>query len=101
MNEDLIYIGTKLKYILEITCDGFSMDDNEFCVDLYRGPNTLHLDKADLEHGIDGNWYVCFDTNVLGAGVVTAKVTALVPDLDFHDGIRVEVEKYPLVTIIS
>ena len=94
-SEDKIYLGTRLKYVLEIEASGFSMDTDNFCVDLIRGPKVIHLEKGELEYD-DENWYVCFDTNELGPGIITAKVTAYVPDTDFADGIRTEVQKITL-----
>ena len=101
LSNDEIYIGTKLKYLLEIGCSGFNMDEDRFTVDIMRGPNTIHLEKEDLEMDENGCWYVCFDTMELGTGVVTAKVTAYVTDTDYPDEIRTEVQKIKLVNIVA
>ena len=99
LSDDEIYIGTELKYIVEIGAAGFSMLNDRFCVDIMRGPNALHFEKDDMEVDEQGNWYVCFDSLALGTGKVTAKVTAFVPDTDYPDGLRTEVQKMDLIII--
>ena len=99
LSNDSTYIGTRLKYVLEIAAQGFSMEKDRFCVDICRGPNTLHFDKLDLEFDDDGNYYVCFDSLALGTGKVYAVVTAYVPDTDYPDGFRKEVQKIDLLQI--
>ena len=86
-------------YLIEIGAGGFDMLRDKFSVDILRGPNCLHFDKADMEVDESGHWYVCFDTMALGTGKVTAKVTAFVPDTDYPDGFRSEVQKIDLVII--
>ena len=97
--DERICVGTELKFLVEITADGFSMDEDDFEVEIIRGPNTLHFDKTELEVDKDGNYYVCFDTAPLGTGRVTAKVTAYVPDDDFEDGFRTEIERVDLIVL--
>lgn len=99
LSDNETYIGTKLKYIIEIGSSGFSMESDRFTVDIMRGNNAMHFEKYDMETDDQGNWYVCFDTLALGTGRVTAKVTAYVPDDDYEDGFRVEVQKIDLVNI--
>ena len=97
-NEE-VYIGTKLKYLIEIGSAGFAMERDRFTVDILRGQNSMHFEKFDMEMDDQGNWYVCFDTLALGTGKITAKVTAYVPDTDFEGGIRTEVTKIDLINI--
>lgn len=97
--DELSYLGTRLKYAIEIGAGGFNMMEDNFTVDIMRGPNTLHFDKEDLELDANGHFYVCFDTMALGSGKVSARVTAYVPDTDFKDGVRVEVQKLDLINI--
>lgn len=97
--QDGIYIGTELKFLVEIGAGGFSMADDRFTVDIMRGNNVLHFEKEDMELDRNGNWYVCFDTLALGTGIVTAKITAYIPDDDYVDGFRTEIQKMTLLTI--
>ena len=95
---DRPFIGTDLKFILEIESPGFDMDRDEFEVLLEGGEGSVLLRKQDMVS--DGeNWYRCFSTKSLGAGLIRATVTAHVPDDDFEDGIRDEVDKYVIADI--
>ena len=97
--ENKIFVGTDLKFKLDITSPGFSMETDDFEVDLSRGQNTLHFEKEDLVVDDQDNYYVCFSSSALGAGTVKATITAHVPDEDFEDGIRDEVYKFDLVSL--
>lgn len=96
---DDIYIGTELKYLVEVSAVGFSMDKDRFTVDIMRGPNVIHFEKEDMELDINGNWYVCFDSLALGTGIVSAKITAYIPDTDYPDNLRTEVKRIQLIQI--
>lgn len=110
---DSVYVGTELKYLIEIEADNFSMVDDDFTVEIVRGPNHQLFAKADLvdeeyeEEDTDHNtvtkhhYYVCFDTAALGIGNYYAIVTAFVPDLDFSDGFRTEVYKVELGKLMA
>lgn len=112
MAQDKVFYGTECKYLLEITADGFDMHRDDFTVDLKRGQKTKHYDKEDLvvetyTDIVDNistdkyRYYVCFDTKEFGTGVITAIVTAKVPDADFEDGIRDIVWKFELTAVVS
>lgn len=92
-------LGTNLKYKLEIEAEGFSMDTDGFEVDITCGMKSQHFDKENLETDDQGNWYVCFDTQALGPGRLFATVTAYVPDDDYPDGLRREVERLELIPV--
>lgn len=84
------YYGTELKFLLTITAEGFSMDDDDFTVTLRNGNRSLTLTKNDcIESG--GDWYIVFNSKDIGVGTISAVITAHVPDNDFPDGIRDEV----------
>lgn len=97
---DEIYVGTELKYVVRIEAEGFDMWEHEFEVDIVRGPKKLHFAKDDMVIS-DEEFYVCFDTRELGPGRVYAYITAHVPDSDFQDGIRDEVQKIELLILYS
>lgn len=100
VKEDSAYVGTDLKYALSVSAEGFSMIDDEFEVLLTCGKNQLLLHKEDLVVDKNDNYYVCFSSLDLGPGIVTATVTAHVPDDDFEDGFRDEVQKFTLVKLM-
>lgn len=92
-------LGTELKFKITIEAQGFSMVDNDFTVEIVRGNKRKMFAKEDLVYDGEGNYYVCFDTAEFGAGAVYAIVTAFVPDTDFGDMFRTEVQKVNLLTI--
>lgn len=97
----MIYIGTELKFKVKIAAEGFSMDSDDFKIELVNGSKKLSFDKKDLVHTSDGKWLVCFDSKDLGVGPVWMISYAYIPDSDFWDGLRTEVNKTRLCTIES
>lgn len=95
---DRSFYGTEPKYLVEITSPGFSMQTDDFKIELKRGANSKVFEKQDLVYR-EGNFYLCFDTTDFGPGTITAIMTAYVPDDDFDDGIRTEVYKFDFMTV--
>ena len=98
MAENVI-LGTKLKYVVEITADGFSMMDDNFTITLKSGQVVKEYTKSQLVQGDDDKFYLCFDTKDFGRGLIKATVTAYVPDEYFEDGYRTEIEKINLINV--
>lgn len=99
--EGQAYIGTELKFILDINASGFSMVDDDFTVTLKRSSTQRTFSKNDLVRDGEDNFYVCFDSSEFGKGIIDAIVTAYVPDSDFDDGLRTEVYKFKLINILG
>ena len=101
--EDECYLGTEKKYIIKIESTGFDMEEDEFEVIIKRGSNVLTFTKEDIiqDRDEEENWYITFNTSDLGAGVASMTVIAHVPDNDFPDGIRDEVDKFNFLRIKS
>lgn len=94
-----VFIGTDLKFLIEITSPGFEMTENEFTVEIRSNKHSRVFPKSELIQDEENKFYVCFNTSEFGTGVIEMIVTALVPDIDFDDGIRSEVYKMDLLTI--
>lgn len=88
-----IYLGTELKLNISVEpVDGLTMDDYDFNVDVYCTPKkTVHAEKDKCVRVDDSNYIVLVDTNIVGTGDLTCKVTAYIPDGDFPDSLRTEV----------
>lgn len=99
-NNDNTYIGTKLKYLVDIVAPGFSMFEDDFDIELTCGTKSLSFKKADLIVDENNKYYLCFDSEDFGPGIVQAKITAYVPDADFDEGVRDEVIKFDLVKLL-
>lgn len=99
MINDKIFVGTELKFKIEIEAKGFSMETDDFNVVIKRRNQVKAYNKEDLVTDGEGGYYVCFDTAEFGVGTISAVVTAYVPDTDFPDGLRTEVYAMDLVNI--
>lgn len=102
MATDRAFLGTELKYKVDITASGFSMVDNDFSIELTgRGGVNRTYTKGDLVQDGLGDYFLCFDSDFFGPGLITAVISAYVPDPAFPDGLRTEVCKIPLVTVLA
>lgn len=93
------FLGTELKFLVEITAGGFTMVDDDFTVTIRRGSKQRVFQKSELIKDENNKFYVCFDSAEFGTGVIQAIVTAYVPDTDFPDGLRTEVYMMDLLTV--
>ena len=89
-----IFLGTELKLNVNIEpLDSVTMDDFDFEVEVYCNPSkTLVIPKKDTVRVDSNNYIVLVDTNKVGLGYLKCKVTANIPDTDFSDGKRTEVD---------
>ena len=113
MNPISTYLGTELKFKVKITAPGFSMENDDFTIQLVNKgvpsprmigqtvsrnvSRTYHKDELVIDD--NGDYYLCFNTEDFGIGLITAIITAYVPDTAFLDGLRTEVYKTDLVNI--
>lgn len=103
------FVGTVLKYKVEITAEGFSMDEDDFKIVIRRGNQSVTLDKSDLIiHEVEASgsgeetvteYYMLVDTAALGAGKYEVITYAYVPDDDVEGGIRQEITKQELIPV--
>ena len=70
------------------------MDDYDFSCRFYVYSNrVIRLEKKDMIRIDADNYVACVDSQKLGNGRLYCEVTANIPDCDFPDGLRQEVEK--------
>lgn len=93
------YIGTDLKFKIDIKAEGFDMEFDDFSIMLKCGNDTLDLPDECIVSDGDGGYYILVDTSVFTSGPLQMIVTAYVPDDDFPTGIRHEVVKVDLCRI--
>lgn len=84
------YVGTDLKFLLEIEAPGFSQDEDDYEIRLESDDAQVVIPKSEIVDGEDGH-YLCVDSTRLGTGLVKMIVTAKVSDSDFKKGYRREV----------
>lgn len=98
MIEDYIIKGTEAKYKVSLTATGFDMDSCDFYFTIYCGGQKLTIPKSELIY--DGTyWYLCFDTSGFNPGIMTVVTTVVIPDTDFSDGYRTEVDNTTLCVL--
>ncbi len=112
------YKGTEVKFSIEIVAQGFSMDDDDFEIEVastkggslkgYKNPPmgaTTDIvlfkevpvsDSSDSGEESTAGWYGIVDTSKLATGSLRVIATAHVPDVNAPDGIRNEVAKAEL-----
>lgn len=96
-----VLLGTDLKIKVELICEGFDMNDDNFSVDIKWGNEVETYDKSNNAWKTDsttGDWYLCLPTTGK-KGTVSMVATLWVPDEDFGDVGRKEVVKQDLFTI--
>lgn len=92
------YVGTDLKFEIDIDCAGFSMQDDNFIINLVQNNKSVEVRKSQLIED-DNNYYLPVDTTQFKPWTVKMVVTAYVPDDDFPNGIRREVAVSDLFTV--
>lgn len=106
--------GTEIKFSIDLTAKGFSMDDDDFDVEVLstrgsvsgsKGGTSTDLtifhensDSSDSS-GDEGAWYVLVKTDSLGIGELKVKATAHIPDASAFDGVRNEIASASLGTL--
>lgn len=96
-----IYVGTRLKYTVDIQSEGFSMTTDDFEVTIKTTRYQKTITKAEMKITAGEEYLFTIDTKEFGTGEYWAYTTAFVPDEDFDDGFRKEVTKTLLCVITS
>lgn len=87
--------GTDLKFLINIECSGFSMDDDDFYCVVTCGKSEVTIPKAEMAIGDDG-FLMTVKTDGMSCSAMYLTVHAFVPDEDFADGYREEIERAKL-----
>lgn len=93
------WVGTDLKFAIEIKAEGFDMDDDDYEMMLRCGSKEVAVTKDDIVESDDGLKLLLIDTTQFTSGTIRLVVTARVPDDDFETGVRREVGVMDLCTI--
>lgn len=87
-------IGTEIKINVHLDrLDGYRMSDIDFTCDFFIYTNRkITIKKEAMVKVDDDNYVACVDSTKLGVGKIMCRVTAYIPDADFEDGLRTEIE---------
>ena len=101
-----IYLGTELKLNVNIDPIGDNhMDNYDWKVELFTTPNkVVTVESTDNNNAIRqdaDNYIIKVDTKSIGVGKLKCRVTAYIPDGDFSDYKRTEIQLYnPNIDIV-
>ena len=105
------YKGTEIKFVVELAAEGFSMDDDDFDIEVASprdsikgskvGSGTSKQGSAALALNKEGDdWFAVADTNGLSKGEIRVIATAHIPDVSASDGVRNEIAVQTLGTLL-
>lgn len=97
--DNSVFIGEELKYAVTIAADGFDMQTDDFEIIVKCKSKKRVYKKSDLLYDEHGTFHIAIDTNFFPAGDLYAITYAYVPDDDFPDGRRTEVDQTWLTTL--
>ena len=86
---NILMQGEEAKYAIVIDYPGFSMDTDDFKVELSWGMmgESLIIRKSEMIPNVEKGYYFIFDSTPM-VGSVTVKCTYFVPDIDCPDQLR-------------
>lgn len=94
-------LGTEFKINVHVEpIDGLHMSDYDFTCRFYIY-SYVELTKNEMIKVDDDNYIACIDSSKLGVGPIMMCITAKIPDADFPDGFRTEIETVPTGVCIS
>lgn len=93
--------GTGLKFVLAISSPGFDMERDDFEVRVFNSARSVTTKKDEMLLKDDNTFILTVDTGFFGAGQLFIDTTAYVPDTDFDGGIRKEIDRKELWTVIA
>lgn len=96
---DRVYYGTEVKLNINIKpIGGLSMSQYNWAIEAYCNPNNkVTITSEDALRGVnaymvdDDNYVIKVSTEKIGVGVIKCKITAELPDENFSDNYRTEV----------
>ena len=106
-----IYYGTSIKFGLELTAEGFSMNSDDFSLEATNGAQSVLGNKTNA--GTDGNmivykdqqsdsWFVILNTlPFTSKGDLKLIATALIPDSYAQEAIRKEIAVQQIGRLIN
>lgn len=98
----IVQQGEEKKVQITITRTGFVMNDDDFKVKLSWGlmGQSMTITKDQMFSNDSDEWFFVFDSSPM-IGPVTAECTYYVPDSDYPDGLRTEVNRQFLCFVVT
>ena len=98
----IVQEGEEVKFQITITQQGFNMNEDNFRVKLTYGmlSKELIITKEQMVSNDLDEWFFMFDTTGM-VGRIKAECSFDVPDSDYPDGFRTEVDRQFILVVIS
>ena len=98
----IVQQGEEKKVQITITRTGFVMNDDDFKVKLSWGlmGQSMTITKDQMFSNDSDEWFFVFDSSPM-IGPITAECTYYVPDSDYPDGLRTEVNRQFLCFVVT
>lgn len=98
----IVQEGEEVKFQITITQQGFNMNEDNFRVKLTYGmlSKELIITKEQMISNDLDEWFFMFDTTGM-VGHIKAECSFDVPDSDYPDGFRTEVDRQFILVVIS
>lgn len=113
--------GTEIKFAVELVAEGFSMDDDEWELQVISGKTSISIPKSSCQREVTTidppvtdsssssseppvevvTWYAIADTSTLSLGSVRVVATAHIPDTAAADGVRNEIDVKTLCHLVN
>lgn len=96
-------LGTEFKINVHVEpIDGLHMSDYDFTCRFHIYTNrNVEISKSEMIRVDDDNYIACIDSSKLGVGTIMMRIIAQIPDADFPDGLRTEIETISTGLVIS
>ena len=100
--KNIVQQGEEVKYKITINRQGFIQNEDNFRVKLTWGMmnKEIVIDKSQMISNEADEWFFMFDTKDM-VGRVKAECSFDVPDSDYPDGYRTEVDRQCLLVVIT
>ena len=93
-----IQLGAEFKaYIKLDSVAGMTMDDYNFYAEYYCYPNNkVKVEKHDMIRKGENEYWACLNSKDIGVGPLKCCVVRHIPDADFPDGVREDMEVFDM-----
>lgn len=97
------YLGEDVKIGLSVTpIDDMTLADIDWEIELWcTSNNKLTIKKEQAIQYDNGEYFITFNTNDVGEGILQLKITYKIPDEDFPDKVRNEFDIYKIMKIVK
>lgn len=96
MNDDMIYYGADFKAYIRLEPAGqYNMDDYDFSAEFYTSSKKkVTMRKEDMIRQGENEYHCVLSSKDLGPGMLACTFTRHIPDADYPDGLRTDIQVF-------